>query len=279
MNHATSVSSWRIAASPKHAVIKTRFLVTAFVILYLLSFLLGNIFPRFPLRTWSAEATVFFLRVNTFFLNDLLQFLQSHHLVRENRNLRRQVAQLMTDVSSLKEKNRATQRLEELLSFQKNPPESVTLFCRIIGRDPSHWSQTFLLDRGRKDGMEKEMAVVGTKGLVGRVAEVEERWSKALLVTDPDSKVGAMVERSRESGLVVGATHGFLTMEYLSSGADIREGDTILTAGFGGIFPKGIVIGEVIGIGRREEDLMMYALIKPAEGLSQLEEVLCVKKK
>jgi len=166
-------------------------------------------------------------------------------------------------------------------AFEKHQTSSLErgIFCRIIGRDPSHWSQTILLNKGQKQGIEIDMAVLGTEGLVGRVIAVEPHWSKVLLITDPDSKVGAILERSRETGLLVGTSRGLLTLEYLSTGADVREGDRVLTAGFGEIFPKGILIGEVVGFGIREETLLMYALVKPQEKLSQLEEVLCLKRK
>ena len=258
--------------------LKTRFLVTGFILLLFVSLLFGDSSAALSLRTAIAGPPLFLLRANTFFLNDLLQISRASHLIEENRILKRRVAVLQKDFSLLQEKIRSSKRSEELRSFQETHSETAGLFCSVIGKDPSHWSQTIFLDRGRQDGLERDLAVVGTKGLVGRIVEVEDKWSKALLITDSDSKVGALLDRSRESGLLIGTSRGLLTLEYLSPSADVREGDKVLTAGFGEIFPKGVLIGEVVGFGRREGGLFMYALVKPAEELSQLEEVLCVKK-
>ena len=259
--------------------IKTRFLVTGFIFLLFGSLLFGNAQAALAFRAWLAGPSVFLLRANTLFMNDLLRFTHTGgQLIEENRLLQKKIVLLEEELSLLQEKVKSSERSESLLVFQSNHAEIQGLFCRIIGRDPSHWSETILLDKGKRDGIENDMALVGSKGLVGRVIEAEERWSHALLITDSDSKVGAILERSRESGLLVGTSRGLLTLEYLSPGADVHEGDKVLTAGFGEIFPKGILIGEVVGFGRREEGLFMYALVKPVEQLSRLEEVLCVKR-
>ncbi len=279
MNRGICASSWRTAASPRTRghVIKTRLLVTGFILLLLFLLLFGNSRAGKAVRTGISHPAFFLLRANTLFLNDLLHLFRAPSLIEENRLLKKHLTTLQKDLSLLQEKIEASHRSEELLSFQSSHPE-ISLFCRIIGRDPSHWNETVLLDKGKRDGVESDMAIVGAKGLVGRIVEVDGRWSKALLLTDSDSKVGAILERSRESGLLTGNSRGLLVLEYLSPGADVREGDKVLTAGFGNIFPKGLLIGEVVGFGRREGDLLMYALVKPAEELSQLEEVLCVKR-
>lgn len=259
------------------SVMKTRLLFAGFILL-ILSLLVSGSPAHFVLRQGITGPTLFLLRLNTFFLNDLFQLSRTPHLIEENRMLKRELSLSRQEVSSLKEKLRSFQNMEAFLSFQSLHPEKRGLLCRVIGRSPSHLNQTILLDGGSREGIEVDMAVVGTKGLVGRVVEVQEKWSKALLITDPDAKVGAILERSREGGLLIGSSQGLLTFEYLSPDAEIQEGDRVLTAGFGEIFPKGILIGEVIGFGRKEETLFLYALVKPAEHLSQLEEVLCVKR-
>ena len=124
--------------------------------------------------------------------------------------------------------------------------------------------------------MEVSMAVLGSQGLVGQVVDVQSDWSKVLVITDPESKIGAVLERGRETGLIVGQPNGLLTLEYLSPGGDVREGDRVLTGGFGKRFPEGILIGEVVGFGRREEDLLYHAWVRPVEPFSRVEEVLCI---
>ena len=257
---------------------RKRLFATGLLLLFFPTLLFGNRLPLQLLRVSVAGPSFALLRSSTLFLNDIIYLSRNSHLVEENRLLKRNVAMLQEKVSSFQEELKQSHRASLFSEFQKTHPENTGLFCRIIGRDPSRWSQTILLDKGKREGAQEDMAVLGMKGLVGRLVQVDEGWSKALLITDPNSKVGAILERSREVGLLVGESRGLLLMEYLSPGADVREGDRVLTAGFGEVFPKGVVIGEVVGFGRREEGLLMYALVKPIEQLSQLEEVLCVKR-
>ncbi len=255
---------------------RNRVLLAGFIFFLILALFFGN-HPFFRFFRKCVQIPAYsLLKAGSFFTSDLLSLSRAENCIEENRLLKKKLITFQHDQSLLQEKLSQSKRIESLLAFQNAHPETSGLFCHIVGRDPSHWSQTILLDRGRREGMKEDMAVLGMKGLVGRVIEADDEWSKALLITDPDSKVGAMLERSREVGLLVGESRGLLVMEYLSPDADVREGDEVLTAGFGETFPKGIIIGKVVGFGRREDTLFLYALVKPAERLSQLEEVLCV---
>ncbi len=256
----------------------TRFFTAALIFLVLLAFLVGENPPGLFFKEWVLFPSVFLLRVQSYLMSDLFQLYRAPSLVEENRLLKKRLMHLEAEEALLKETVADFKRKEAFLDFQKSHPEKRGIFCRIIGRDPAHWSQTVFLDCGLKDGVSPGTALIGTRGLVGQIAEAKGSWSKALLITDADSKVGAILERSRELGLLTGSPRGLLTLEYLSPGADVREGDKVLTAGFGETFPKGILIGEVIGFGTREETPLMYALVRPAESLTQLEEVLCVSK-
>ena len=201
---------------------------------------------------------------------------QSSSLVSENRQLKEKVMALEQSLALLQEGQRESQRLIAL-ERQKAESHPSGIVCRVVGRDPTQWRRLIFVDKGKRQGVEATMIAVGPHGLVGQVVEIHPGWSKVLLLTDPESKIGAILERSRESGLVVGQPNGLLTLEYLAAGADIQEGDRVLTGGFGKRFPKGILIGEVIGFGRREGDLLSYAWVRASEPVSRLEEVLCIE--
>ena len=166
-------------------------------------------------------------------------------------------------------------RLRNLLSFQKIVPYT-SIVAQVIGRDPSNWSNSIIIDKGSSSGIKQSMAVMSTRGLVGRIVEVGKNSSKILLITDPNLKVGVMIRRNRQGGVMVGRPGGRCKMIYISLDSDAKVGDKIITTGFGSVFPKGILIGQIEKVGREEGRLYKYAIVRPSQDLSKLEEVLCI---
>jgi rod shape-determining protein MreC len=150
--------------------------------------------------------------------------------------------------------------------------------AQVIGRDPSNWSNSLIIDKGSSSGIKSNMAVMSTRGLVGRIVEVGRLSSKALLITDPNLKVGVLVRRNRQGGIMTGRPGGRCKIIYISLDSDVKPGDKVMTAGFGSVFPKGILIGEVEKVGKEEGRLYKFAILKPSQDLSRLEEVLCIVK-
>jgi len=129
----------------------------------------------------------------------------------------------------------------------------------------------------KKDGIFKDMAVVSSQGLVGRVREVGKTFGKVMLINDVNSKVACLLQRTREQGLLVGTPEGRCKLIYLSLEDDIAKGDTVITSGTGSIYPKGMLIGEVVYVAKERGRLYKYAIVKPYAELSKIEEVLCIK--
>jgi rod shape-determining protein MreC len=109
------------------------------------------------------------------------------------------------------------------------------------------------------------------------VIEVGRYSSKVLLITDPSSKVGVVVQRNRQGGILTGRPDGLCKMIYIALDSDIAPGDRVITAGFGSIFPKGILIGTIVKVGKETGRLYKYAIVKPNQDLAKIEEVLCIK--
>jgi rod shape-determining protein MreC len=166
-------------------------------------------------------------------------------------------------------------RLRDLLDFRKIIPYT-SIPAQVIGRDPSNWSNSLIIDKGSSSGVKTNMAVISTRGLVGRIVEAGKLSSKALLITDPNLKVGVLIRRNRQGGILTGRPGGRCKIIYISLDSDVRPGDKVMTAGFGSVFPKGILIGEIEKVGREEGRLYKYAILKPSQDLSRLEEVLCI---
>ncbi len=150
--------------------------------------------------------------------------------------------------------------------------------ARVVGIDPSNLVRFVILDQGSAEGVKPAMPVLTPQGLVGRVTDVGTHWSKVLLILDPSSSVNAVVQSTRATGVVAGDVNGNLLIKYVPQGEAIKTGDTILTSGLGGNFPKRLVIGQVTEVRKRDIDLFQEATIQPSVDFARLEFVLILKK-
>lgn len=189
--------------------------------------------------------------------------------------LRARVATLEAQLGRLSEIERENQRLSALLGFREAVP-ATAYGARVIARDPGPLSTTLTIDRGARDGVTRGMAVVVPDGVVGRVVEVSRTVSRVALVTDHNSGIDALIDRTRARGVVQGGNDGICYMNYLNRDADVQVGDRVLTSGLDGVFPKGLTIGEVQEVGRRHRGLLQSAVVAPSAALDRLEEVVLV---
>jgi len=120
------------------------------------------------------------------------------------------------------------------------------------------------------------MAVINGDGLVGRVVESSGSNSKVLLINDPSQGVPAIVQRTRQQGLVNGSLGANLIMRYLPDDAQIVPGDTIVTSDLSRVYPKGLIVGTVVNAGKEFSGLSIYAIVRPAAELYNIEEVLVI---
>lgn len=193
----------------------------------------------------------------------------------ENERLRRRVLDLEEQLVQRAEAERADRRLQELLGFQATLRDKLVP-AQIIGRDPLPWSGTITINRGSSDGIGRNAAVVSQHGVIGQTIATSAHSARVLLVTDHNSGVDGIVQRSRARGVVKGALDGRCLMKYLQRGDDVAVGDRIVTSGLDGIFPKGIPIGEVTDVDLDKRGLLKTADIAPSAPLDRIEEVLVV---
>jgi rod shape-determining protein MreC len=191
----------------------------------------------------------------------------------ENARLRKELEGLSRERGELREQATAAQRLERLLELRGQIAYR-SLAAQVIGRDPSRWFGTLLLDRGSRDGVRRNAPVVAADGVVGRVIEVTRTASRVLLVSDSRSAIGVVLQRSRDLAVVEGRSDRVLHLKYLSQTAQVLPGDLVVTSGQGGVFPKGLVVGRITRVTREEGELLQEAEVEPVTGLDRLEEVL-----
>lgn len=209
-------------------------------------------------------------------------------LLEENAHLRESLTERELEVSSAREALRQGHAAQTLqAAWPQFPPSGPAAggaggtsaggrLASALARSPLPTQQTLLIDRGQTHGLVEAGLVVDAQGVVGRVLETQATTALVLLVTDPNSRIAALVERSRETGLLIGRGFAECQLTYLDLGADIHAGDRILTAGLGGAVPKGLLLGTVTKVERLERAGATRATVKPAAALGRLEEVLCL---
>ncbi len=198
-------------------------------------------------------------------------------LITENDRLYLEVSRLLAENARLEEYRLENERLRRLLDFQADLPH-LTVAARIVARDPGSWLGTVTIDKGTRHGVAKNMAVITCEGLVGRVLAVSPNTATILLVLDPRSAVGGMVQRTRALVLVEGmpGTSTSCQVKPLAQDSDIQVGDEVLSSGLGGMYPKGLVIGEVVEVFPGKYGVGQAARLRPVVDFSRLEEVLVI---
>ena len=191
-------------------------------------------------------------------------------LEKENQMLQMQA---MQGTEALRENN----QLRQWMGFQKQNPWRLKL-ARVIGRDPANWWRALTIDLGSREGIQPNATVITADGLVGRVASVGWQQSLVIAVGDPGCLVAALVQETRDCGILEpaatsAADNSFVALTHLSRGSTLKPGQKVFTSGLGGIFPKGIYAGEIVDSRMADFGLYNLARVKLAVNLSQLEAV------
>jgi rod shape-determining protein MreC len=222
------------------------------------------------------QALRFPLNITRNLFKEISFLAQAKGMINENIILRDTVAALTHHISQQKELEQENERLRVLLEFkEKSGLELVP--ASIIAKDSSSFSDTIVINQGRLKGLKKDSIVMSEAGLVGRIYEASTDMSRVMLITDINSRISAIISRSRQIGIVYGMHSGMCKLKYLPFDSDIEIGDKIVTSGFSDVYPKGILIGTVTGVIKEPRGLSVSAMIKPSVDFTRLEEVMCVK--
>jgi rod shape-determining protein MreC len=195
----------------------------------------------------------------------------------ENRQLKQQIEQMRLEQVRLGDDAAQARRLQTLLAF-KEQFISRTVAAQVIGSSGSDQSRSIFIDRGENAGIKRDMAVITSDGIVGKVLLVYPSVAQVLLINDQSSGVGAILEKSRLQGVLRGSSTGEVVLERVMSDEQVPVGETLLTSGGDQIFPKGLPVGTVTTV-TNGKDLFLNIKIKPAANLSKLEEVLVLVEK
>jgi rod shape-determining protein MreC len=148
--------------------------------------------------------------------------------------------------------------------------------ANVIGADATGLARTLVVEGGSDQGFAAGMAVLSTDGVVGKIIAVGPGSSRVLLINDHNSALDAFDQRSRVRGIVAGLVDEGMVMKYVDRSEDIKSGDTIVTSGLDGIFPRGLLVGEVTSVVREGPGLFLTVNVAPAADFRRLEQVLIV---
>jgi rod shape-determining protein MreC len=193
----------------------------------------------------------------------------------ENEALKQELQHLQVRLQQERAEAQRSDNLRQLLELHQRADLETTA-AEVIAGPASPDFKTVTIDKGSSEGLLTDMAVISPAGVVGRVILPSRRAAKVQLLIDRNAAAGALIERTRVQGVVVGVGDGTLRLQYVPGTADVKTGDLVVTSGIDGIYPKGFVIGTIDhaerGVGEYHE-----IGVRPAVDFARLEEVLIVK--
>ena len=203
-------------------------------------------------------------------------YLSAGNALRENEQLQREVNDLRADRVRLYQEAKRTQDLERLFNF-KEQYVAKTVPAQVIYSSGTEASHILYIDKGKQDGLSPELPVITPDGIVGKVREVYPHSSQVLLLNDPQSGIGVMLEKTRRQGIMKGSVSGRLEIHYIISDEQVEPGEKVYTSGGDRIFPKGLEVGQVMAVTNDgERDGFQIIRVKPNANLFRLEELLVV---
>jgi rod shape-determining protein MreC len=193
----------------------------------------------------------------------------------ENRQLRNQNAALNAQLNLYREGYLEGLRLRKLQNLSGDLPGR-TVVARVVDRSRTSLFKTILINKGTADGLKVGLPVLSEEGVVGRIIETAWHASQVLLLTDENSNIDALIQRTRAQGILQGAGPAGCNLKYVSRVEEVLPGDVVITSGLAGVFPKGLLMGVVSGASRKGEGLFQKIDVKPVVDFGKIEEVLAV---
>ena len=234
------------------------------------------------IRVWSVTAFTpvekIFISTGHFFRDGWRNYADLRNVRRHNRELQDEVNRLQMEQVRLRQDADQARRLQLLLDF-KEKFISKTVAAQVIATSGTEQSRVIIIDKGSRDGIKPDMAVITPDGIVGKVKDVFPLSSQVLLINDHDSGAGVILERSRLQGIVKGTPLGELQITDIMSDEKVETGEHLITSGGDRIYPKGYSVGTVISaVPDRDNDPFQVIKIKPSADLNRLEEVMVITK-
>lgn len=214
-------------------------------------------------------------------IKDTINFFQDARTARkENEELKIKLQEMEREMDKVYQLQKENEELKNLLSIKAQFTQEF-IGCNIIAKDPGNLFEIFTIDRGSKDGIGVNDPVINSNGLVGRVSRVDLLSSKVVSIIDAESSVSARLSKTRDILILKGdvqlRTQGLCRLDYIPPDVDVAVGDKVETSGMSSLYPKGIIIGEIVEVVRNEGQFDYYAIVKPSVDFRRLEDVAVIK--
>ncbi|MGM9567597.1 MAG: rod shape-determining protein MreC [Clostridia bacterium] len=254
-------------------------LILLLILLLLLARSCGNSETASKVEGAAQESKVPVAAVGDFFGN-IFDFSTKKSLQAEIDDLNQQLAELKTDSQISSDVESENEKLRELLDLKNSYQTGwETVAAEVIGREADNWYEKLTINKGSKDGITENMAVVDQNGLVGKIVNVTEKTSEVQMMIDSGASLGGMLQKSSIEGVLqgIGGGKGLVTMTKLPYNADIQLNDVVVTSGVGGVFPAGLLVGTVVKVNTSSDGLSKEAIIEPYCDFDDIQFVLVIR--
>ncbi len=197
-------------------------------------------------------------------------------LQQRNSSLESENARLQAQLIELQQQIDQQKFESALLGYEKDHTENRYQAAEVIGRDPSPFLRYIIVRGGSDNGIRHGMPVVTEQGLVGRIAEVNAGASSVQLITDPSSAVNVHMQSVQKEAIMTGSVTGDLSLDMVPKDIKIPTGEVILTSGLGGLFPANLMIGQVVSVHQKQNELFQTASVQPVVDFSSVQMVLII---
>ena len=207
-------------------------------------------------------------------------FTEHDALVEENEKLKNELASVNQALRNAEIYKQENERLLEMLEIKADRQDFVFESALIVANEQSGYSHTLTLNKGSLSNVKKRDVVMTADGFVGYVSELGTTWCKVTTVLDSSCEVGALITRTQDIGVLEGefslAANGNCKVSYLANDVALNSGDSVVTSGIGGVFPSGIIIGNIVEIKPESHGISQYAVVEPAVDFNDLKNVFIV---
>ena len=254
-------------------------LILLLILLLLLARSCGNSETASKLEGAAQESKAPMAAIGDFFGN-IFDFSTKKSLQAEIYELNQQLAELKTNSQISSDVEAENEKLRELLDLKNSYQTGwETVAAEVIGREADNWYEKLTINKGSKDGITENMAVVDQNGLVGKIVNVTEKTSEVQMMIDSGASLGGMLQKSSIEGVLqgIGGGKGLITMTKLPYNADIQLNDVVVTSGTGGVFPAGLLVGTVVKVNTSSDGLSKEAIIEPYCDFDDIQFVLVIR--
>ena len=256
-------------------------LILSLLIIFCLIFInqqgwLNSVYNIFFKSSSFVQENIFKISLKT---NNFIDFVVSiKNLEQENIELKKNNLNLLGEFVKLKEIEKENEMLREQIGLPLSESSELIL-ASIIGKDSSDFGKYFLINKGKKDGIkEKSVVIVSGNLLVGQAIEVFDSFSRIQLIIDPNSLVNARIQDSKIMGLIKGGQELDLVFDLLPQGKNIEVDSLVVTSGLSGLFPAGLLIGQIEKVISSEAQISQIAKVKPVVDFYKLDKVFVIIK-